>query len=103
MYSYDTVTDAVNDLRKRGYTIDFNIAFDKIICSEKKHCLNPSDFEITETYRFEGNSNPDDQDVVYAVEAKENNLKGIITSAFGMYAEATSTEMLKKLTMHKSS
>lgn len=100
MHSYDTVVDAVNGLRKRGYTTDFNIAFDKIICSNNKHCLNPSDFEITEMYRFEGNTDPGDEDVVYAVESKDGKLKGIITSAFGMYAETASTEMLKKLSMH---
>ena len=103
MYTYDTVVDAVNDLRKRGYTIDFNIAFDKIICTENKHSLDPTDFEITEMYRFEGNTDPGDEDVVYAVEAKEGKLKGIITSAFGMYAGDASTAMLKKLSMHTES
>lgn len=101
MHNYDTVVAAVTGLRKRGYIIDFNINFDKIICSNHKHCLNPSEFEITEFYRFEGNSDPSDEDVVYAVESKNGQLKGIITSAFGMYAEASSTEMLKKLSMHK--
>ena len=101
MHNYDTVVDAVNDLRKRGYTIDFNIAFDKLICTEGKYCLNPADFEITETYRFEGDTNPADEDVVYAVESKDGNLKGVITSAFGMYAETTSTDMLKKLSLQR--
>jgi hypothetical protein len=99
MYSYDTVTEAVKGLKQRGYSIDFNIAFDQIICSENKYCLNPSEFEITEIHRFEGDSNPDDQDVVYAVESRDGKLKGVITSAYGMYAENTSTEMLKKLAM----
>ena len=100
MYTYDTVVDAINGLRQRGYKIDFNIAFDKIICSENKHCLNPDDFEITEMHRFEGNTNPSDEDVLYAVESRDGQLKGIITSAFGTYADGTSTEMLKKLTIH---
>jgi hypothetical protein len=100
MYSYDTVVAAVNGLRQRGYSVDFNIAFDKIICSNNKHQLNPSDFEITEVYRFEGNTDPGDENVVYGVESKDGKLKGIITSAFGMYAEEASTEMLQKLSMH---
>ena len=103
MYTYDTVVDALNDLRKRGYTIDFNIAFDKIICSENKHSLDPSDFEITEMHRFEGDTDPGDENVVYAVESKNRQLKGVITSAFGMYAEGASTDMLKKLSMHTES
>ncbi len=101
MDSYDTVVEAINGLKKKGYTIDFNLAFDKLICSEKKYCLNPSEFEITAVHRFEGDTNPADEDVVYAVESKDGNLKGIITSAYGMYAESLSTEMIQKLSMHK--
>lgn len=100
MESYDTVVAALNGLRARGYTINFNIAFDKLICSENKTILNPGEFEITEVYRFEGNSNPADEDVVYAVESKKGNIKGVLTSAFGLYADAASTEMIKKLSIN---
>lgn len=100
MYQYDTVVDAVNGLKGRGFTLDFNIDFDKIKCVQNDHCLDPSQFEITEMYRFEGDTNPADEDVVYAVESKDGKLKGIITSAFGTYADSASTEMLRKLSMH---
>lgn len=100
MFQYDTLVSAINGLKQRGYTIDFNIAFDKIICANNIHCLNPSEFEITEIHRFEGDTNPSDEDVLYAVESKTGNLKGIITSAFGLYADTISTEMIHKLTIH---
>ena len=100
MEAYDTVTGALNGLKTRGYIVNFNIAFDKLICSENIMALNPDEFEIVEVYRFEGNSNPADEDVVYAVESKTGSIKGVITSAFGLYADAASTEMIKKLTMH---
>lgn len=101
MISYDTVTEAVKGLKERGYTINFNIAFDKLICSENKHCLQPDEFEIVEAHRFEGDSNPDDEDVVYAVESKDSKLKGVITSAFGLYADPVSNKIIQKLSMHK--
>jgi len=101
MTSYDTVTDALKDLKLRGYTVDFNIAFDKITCFKNETTLNPHEFEIVEVYRFEGDTNPDDEDVVYAVESKDGKIKGTITSAFGMYAETVSSEMIQKLSMHK--
>jgi hypothetical protein len=103
MQTYDTVVAALTGLKARGYTIDFNISFDKIICAEDhKIELNPNEFEIVEVYRFEGETNPSDEDVVYAVEAKHSNLKGTVTSAFGMYADEVSTEMTRKLSMHKN-
>ena len=100
MESYDTVVDALNGLKARGYTVNFNIAFDKLMCSENKICLNPNEFEIVEIHRFEGNSNPADADVVYAVKSITGDIKGVITSAFGLYADAESTEMISKLSMH---
>jgi hypothetical protein len=100
MESYDTVVEALEGLKGRGYTIDFNLAFDKLVCSNNTHCLEPAAFEITEVYRFEGNTNPADEDVVYAIEAKNGSLRGVVTSAYGVYAESLSTEMLKKLSIH---
>jgi len=100
MHQYDTVVAALNGLKARGYTLDFNIAFDKLICRDNDTCLNPSEFEITEVYRFEGDTNPSDEEVVYAVESKNGNIKGVIHSAFGTYADSVSTDMLRKLSLH---
>ncbi len=101
MYTYDTVVEAVNGLRSRGYEQDFNIAFDKLICLQNNFCLNPSEFEITEIHRFEGDSNPSDEDVVYAIESKDNSMKGVLTAAFGTYADIISSDMIRKLAIHK--
>ncbi|RYY50708.1 MAG: phosphoribosylpyrophosphate synthetase [Chitinophagaceae bacterium] len=100
MHQYDTVVAALNGLKERGYTLDFNIAFDKLTCRQNDTCLNPGQFEITEVHRFEGFTNPSDEDVVYAVEAKEGSLKGVIHSAFGTYADPVATDMLRKLSMN---
>jgi hypothetical protein len=99
--NYDTVVAALTGLKAKGYTLDFNIAFDKITCSENGLCLNPHEFEITAVYRFEGETNPADEDVVFAIESKDGTVKGSLTSAYGMYADTISTEMIQKLSMHK--
>lgn len=100
MENYDTVVAALAGLKAKGYTLDFNIAFDKIICNENGLCLNPSEFEITETFRFEGDTNPDDEDIVYAIESKDGKVKGSMTSAYGVYADSISNEMIQKLSTH---
>ena len=102
MRSYDTVNEAIKDLKERGYNIDFNLAFDQLVCSDNSISLKPNEFEIVEVHRFEGESNPSDEDVVYAVESKDGKLKGAITSAFGLYADSISNEMIQKLSMHKN-
>ncbi|MGI8951737.1 MAG: phosphoribosylpyrophosphate synthetase [Chitinophagaceae bacterium] len=99
MRAYDSLLDALNDLKKRGYTTDFNLAFDKVKCSERGVCLSPSQFEITEHYRFEGMSNPDDSSVVYVIESKDGTMKGTLVSAYSMYSEPISDEMIRKLSV----
>ncbi|MEO6220196.1 MAG: hypothetical protein ABIO81_07195 [Ginsengibacter sp.] len=101
MPNYDTVSQALDSLKERGYTTDFNIAFDKLICTATKKCLNPHEFEITEVYRFEGETDPSDEAVVYAVASKDEKMKGVIVSAYGMYADSMSNEMIKKLSIHR--
>jgi hypothetical protein len=101
MQNYDTVSTALNSLKERGYTKDFNIAFDKLICKETNECLNPKEFEISEVYRFEGESNPSDEAVVYAINSMDGNMKGVMVNAYGIYADAMSDEMIKKLSIHR--
>ena len=101
MENYDTLSSALNSLKVRGYTQDFNINFDKLICSDSEQSLNPTEFEITEVYRFEGETNPSDEAVVYAVESIKGDMKGVLVSAYGTYSEAMSEEMIKKLSMHR--
>lgn len=96
MHTYDTVTEAVNGLKKRGFTIDFNLEVDHIRCPERQLSLSPSEFEIAEVYRFEGNSDPADEAVVYAIESKHGE-KGILVDGFGVSADAVSAEMIEKL------
>jgi hypothetical protein len=98
MFTYDTVAEAVNGLKQRGYTIDFNLEADKICCTNTPLSLTPADFEITEFYRFEGNSDPADEAVVYAIESKGGQ-KGVLVNGFGVSSEGVGEEMIEKLTV----
>jgi hypothetical protein len=98
MYSYETVSEAINGLKKRGYSLDFNLKENYIICQEDK--FNPEDFEIVEVYRFEGDSDPADEAVVYAIESK-NGRKGVLVNGYGISADAMSAEMARKLNRYK--
>ena len=90
MHVYENLVDALKDMKQRGFTTDFNIAFDNIECKTTGTCLSPSQFEIVEHYRFEGDTNPSDSSVIYAVQSHDGVLKGTLISAYGMYSDAVS-------------
>lgn len=99
MTSYETLSEAINGLKSRGYTTDFNLSYDCIVCHETPINLMPSEFEIMEVYRFEGATNPSDSSIVYAIASKHGQ-KGVLVNAYGVYADDISDEMVKKLSIH---
>lgn len=99
MYSYDTLSEAVNGLKKRGYVLDFNLQENCLVCHAGK--LDVNDFEIVEFHRFEGNTDPADEAAVYAIESA-TGLKGVLVSGYGISAEGISAEMVKKLSMQRN-
>ncbi len=90
-YNYTTVSEAVKELQKRGFAIDFNLKENAL-----KITPGSEDFEITEVYRYEGESDPGDEAVVYAIQSK-NGLKGILVSGFGISASNNAHELLDKI------
>lgn len=104
-YSYDTLSQAVNDLIKRGYTTDFLIEAEKdcLICknegSEVKE-LSPEEFQIDEIYRFEGMTDPDDESIVFAISSPVHNIKGIVINSYGADFGYRSSKLVEHLTNH---
>jgi hypothetical protein len=98
MKSYNTLSEAINDLRKRGYKEDFNLQPHFVECSTLSLTLHPEDFNVDEFYRFEGMSNTDDNSILFAISSKDG-AKGVLVDAYGMYAENLSEPMIRKLSM----
>lgn len=96
MKAFDNMVDAINDLKARGFTTDFNLKENYIECSNSKRQLLPNEFDIMEVYRFEGMTNPDDQAILYAIESHDG-LKGVLVNAYGVYADPISQALVAKL------
>lgn len=99
--NYDTVTEAVNQLQERGYTSNLSVLAEKecLLCHKTSIQLSPSEFEIDEIYRFEGNTDPGDEMIVFAVSSKKHDIKGVVVNAFGMYSDGIQSRMIEKLKM----
>ena len=99
MKQYDTLVEALQDLSNRGYTLNFNVNRDCLVCHEPQLKLYPQDFEVTEFYRFEGPTDPADAAIVYAIEGN-NGSKGVLVNAYGVYSDAGSDALMEKLHIH---
>ena len=99
--NFGTVSQTINALKRQGYDLDFNIKQECLICHQTNTVLSPEDFEMDAVYRFEGESNPDDEAVVYAISSPKYSVKGILVNAYGIYADDASDALVQKLHKHQ--
>lgn len=93
---YDSLPAALKDLDVRGFKNVFVIKKDHIYSLADKIKLGPSEFDILETYRFDGPIDPSDSVVVYAIQSRIKEIKGtLIIPSVGFFGELTE-ELSKK-------
>jgi hypothetical protein len=96
MRSYATLSEAMNDLKRRGYVEDFELRSNCIACAGRSLQLHPEDFTVDEFHRFEGMSNPDDNSILMAISSRDG-VKGLLVDAYGVYSENLNAAMIEKL------
>jgi len=99
--SFDTMTEAIQWLQGKGFIHDFNLKEDCIGFNNGTQSMSPDDFTVEYFFRFEGDTDPGDENIVYGINSDTYNVKGVIVNAFGMYADTLSNEMLKKLSVYQ--
>jgi hypothetical protein len=98
--TYQTMTEALEDLQKRGFTANFEFLNNTFQALDSGKAFQAGDLTIVEHHRFEGASDPDDMSVVYAIEAADGT-RGILVDAFGVYATPDLGAFLKDVRMRE--
>ena len=101
MKPYATLSETMNELRKQGYTEDFNLRQNCLECRNGHFQVFADDFRVDRYYRFEGESNPSDSAILYAISSDRHGLKGVLVNAYGIYSEPLTDEMIEKLEIRK--
>lgn len=85
----------VAQLDKEGFTEQF-IMTDDGMKDTDGNLMNPEEMKVVKEFRFEGESNPDDMSILYAVETGTGK-KGTITNAYGTYADTRINDFIEKI------
>lgn len=97
MDSMTTVSEILNKLKKEGYTVDFNLNDNCLICHGNSLQIYPDEFVVDRHFRFEGISDPADEAVVYAISSTKHNVKGTLVDGYGIYSDGMTSDMVKAL------
>lgn len=90
-----TLSEVINELVKRGYTQDFNIKSNEK--AENKIQAFPDQFLIDKYYRFEGESDPEDEAIIYAISSIDSKIKGLLVNGYGTSSDYFGDEIMKKI------
>jgi len=91
MYHYATVSRALEELAEKGFTVDFNIQENRIINS-------PHDFEIVHVYRYEGETDPGDEAMVFGIKSSTGE-KGVFVAGLSAFADNSAAMVLNELSI----
>src|SRR5688572_735301 len=97
MSTYVTLSETMNDLRRQGYTEDFNLKQNCLECRNGEYKVFADEFKVDSFFRFEGDSNPSDEAILYAISSEKYDLKGVLVNAYGIYSEPVADEMMERL------
>ena len=95
IYHYATVSEALEQLNKKGFIHDFNLQDETI----RK---NPSNYEIEHVYRYEGDTDPDEEAVVYGITSNSGE-RGVYVAGFSANSESEAATVLAQLCIQGNS
>ncbi|MEB2787086.1 phosphoribosylpyrophosphate synthetase [Algoriphagus persicinus] len=95
-----TFSVSISGLKNEGYTIDFNIQDQNVICLHSNIALSPDDFQIDKVYRFERATNPDDKSILYAISSTKSDIKGILVNGYGISSNRETDDLISRLKTH---
>jgi hypothetical protein len=93
-----TLASCLNSLLASGYDTQFKATKLGLKSLTTEKVYQPEDIKITNFYRFEGESDPGDNAVLYAIQTT-NGERGTLTDAYGAYSDAHVANFIKEVEM----
>src|SRR5699024_6534592 len=98
--AYTSLSVAIEDLKKKGFTEDFNLIAEGLESKSLKKQWKAGDLEEVKHYRFEGKSNPGDNTILYLIETTDNR-KAMYVDVDGSAYGNISSDRIKKLSIRE--
>ncbi len=91
-----TMVSCLNSLLASGFESQFKVTAAGLKSLTTGQIYKPEETKVLNFYRFEGESDPADNSILYAIETK-NGERGTLTDAYGLYNDANVTQFMKQV------
>lgn len=94
---HDELIDIIIDMQERGFDHDFVIDHEHIRCLQYSEMIAPDDFDILETHLCTDNVHACADYILYGIQLKYYDIKGILMSNHRSYNAGLSIHLWQKL------
>jgi len=91
-----TLSSCVNGLTREGFVTQFKITKGGLKSLSTERVYKPEEVKIVSFYRFEGESDPADNSIIYAIETAHEE-KGMLIDAYGTYSDVDLAEFVARV------
>lgn len=96
-----SLSSCLNKMVLEGYTDDFKISDKGLKSLKSEKIYQPEQINIVNFFRFEGQSDPAENTIMYVIETTDG-AKGTLIDAYGPYADQKLTEFMTNVeNIHK--
>lgn len=88
-----SLSSCVNKLKDDGYKEDFQVTKKGLTTFNEDKTFQPSEVKIENFYRFEGESDPGDNTILYVIETNDGT-KGTLVDGYGAYASQDAAKFI---------
>lgn len=97
-----SLTAVMKHLLAEGFSTQFKAIENGLISLSTKKIFQPDEIKIVNFYRFEGESDPADSSILYAIETNDGE-KGTLTDSYGPYGDTNVTKFIQQVeSIHKN-
>lgn len=89
-----SLATCLHKMVKEGYTEDFQLTEKGLESLPNHNHYKPEQIQVVNFFRFEGESDPDDNAILYVIETQDG-IKGTLIDAYGVYNDPKISKFMK--------
>lgn len=92
-----SLATCLNRMVSDGYTENFTISEQGLSSIEHNQVYGPDEIQVVNFYRFEGESDPADNAILYIIETNDG-VRGTLVDAYGPYSDSPVGQFMQSVT-----
>lgn len=91
-----TLSSVHTKMMQEGYTHNFKVTGQGLQLEGAEKTYSPEEVEVVNFYRFEGESDPGDNAILYVIRTSDGT-QGTLIDAYGMYADEKTNAFMQQV------